>query len=43
MKNIRRRNVKTYYLHQSQKFSAFHHHQAAESKTGKMIRTVKVV
>ena len=43
MKNIRRKNIKTYYLQKSQKSSAFHHHQTVKSKTSEMIKIIKTV
>ena len=43
MKNIRKKNIETYYIHESQKFLTFHDNETTQQKISKMIRTVRTI
>ena len=43
MKSIRRRNIKTYYIHESQESFAFYHDKAIQQMTNAMIKTAKTI
>ena len=43
MKNIRRKNIKIYHIHESQEFLAFYHDKTIQQTTSAMIRTAKTI
>ena len=43
MKNIRKKSVKIYYIHESQKFLAFYNDKAIQQTTNAMIEIIKTI